>query len=114
MTSPSPSPNNTSSAAPSPDPNRPEDSGPAALFDAVAAEHAALYARLVVDVRNGKPFQAKDHRKVKAATTREDASPFAPLVKYVLGLDSPDDSSTAARYASVVSFLHARRGLVGG
>jgi len=74
------------------------------------AEHAALYARLVLDVRDGKPFQAKDHRKVKAATTREDASPFAPLVKYVLGLDSPDDSSTAARYASVVSFLHSRRG----
>lgn len=39
MTSPTPSP----SAEPSPDPDRPEDSGPAALFDAVAAEHAAIY-----------------------------------------------------------------------
>jgi hypothetical protein len=72
------------------------------------AEHAALYARLVADVRSGKPFQANDHRKTKAANTREDASPFSPLVKYVLGLDRPEDSSTAARYASVVSFLHSR------
>jgi hypothetical protein len=39
VTSPTPSP----SAEPSPDPDRPEDSGPAALFDAVAAEHAAIY-----------------------------------------------------------------------
>lgn len=35
MTSPEPSP--------SPDPDRPEDPGPGALFDAIAAEHAAIY-----------------------------------------------------------------------
>lgn len=37
MTSPSPTPSTT------PDPNRPTDPGPGALFDAVAAEHAAIY-----------------------------------------------------------------------
>lgn len=38
----------TSPAAPSPDPDRPKDSGPAALYDAVAAEHAAIYGYGVV------------------------------------------------------------------
>lgn len=40
MTSPSPS---TSPVEPAPDPDRPEDSDQAALYDAVAAEHAAIY-----------------------------------------------------------------------
>ena len=38
MTSPSPSP-----SEPTPDPNRPESPDQAALYDAVAAEHAAIY-----------------------------------------------------------------------
>lgn len=33
----------TSTEEPTPDPDRPKDPGPAALFDAVAAEHAAIY-----------------------------------------------------------------------
>ena len=33
----------TSSGEPTPDPDRPADDGPAALYDAVAAEHAAIY-----------------------------------------------------------------------
>lgn len=72
------------------------------------AGYAAEYARLVAQVRAGKPFDAGKHRKVRATSTREDASVFASLVKYVLGLDRPEDSSTAARYVSVVSFLHSR------
>ena len=40
MTSPSPSP---SPAEPAPDPDRPEAPDQAALYDAVAAEHAAIY-----------------------------------------------------------------------
>ena len=45
MTSPTPPP------APTPDPNRPEDTEAAALFDAVAAEHAAIYGYGVVSAR---------------------------------------------------------------
>jgi len=53
--SPSPSPSSTtpssttetttpsSTEEPTPDPDRPKDPGPAALFDALAAEHAAIY-----------------------------------------------------------------------
>lgn len=33
----------TDTEEPTPDPDRPKDSGPAAFFDAVAAEHAAIY-----------------------------------------------------------------------
>lgn len=36
-------PTPTSTQEPTPDPDRPEDPGPAALFDALAAEHAAIY-----------------------------------------------------------------------
>lgn len=42
MTSPSPSPS-PSAAEPAPDPDRPEAADQAALYDAVAAEHAAIY-----------------------------------------------------------------------
>ena len=44
MTTPNPTPTPT----PTPDPNRPEDAEPAALFDAVATEHAAIYGYGVV------------------------------------------------------------------
>lgn len=36
-------PTSTSTEEPTPDPDRPKDPGPAALFDALAAEHAAIY-----------------------------------------------------------------------
>ena len=36
------------SPTPASDPDRPKDAGPAALFDAVAAEHAAIYGYGVV------------------------------------------------------------------
>ncbi len=36
-------PTSTSTQEPTPDPDRPDDPGPAALFDALAAEHAAIY-----------------------------------------------------------------------
>lgn len=45
MTSPTPQP------TPTPDPNRPEDADQAAWFDAVAAEHAAIYGYGVVSAR---------------------------------------------------------------
>ena len=43
MTPPANVPRATSTTETSPDPDRPTDAGPGALFDAVAAEHAAIY-----------------------------------------------------------------------
>ena len=70
-------------------------------------DYAATYNELLTRVRNGLNFEAKDYRKVKANSNREDASSFSALVKYVLQLDRPNDSSTVSRYVSVVSFLHS-------
>ncbi|MEI6534107.1 MAG: hypothetical protein WCN98_02115 [Verrucomicrobiaceae bacterium] len=69
-----------------------------------------VYQKLVALVRSGKTFDAKDYRKVTASSHREGTSPFAVLVKFVLGLDRPEDSSTVSRYVSVVSFLHSSAG----
>jgi hypothetical protein len=46
MTSPQPTPSTT------PDPDRPSDAGAAALFDAVAAEHAAIYGYGIVSAHS--------------------------------------------------------------
>lgn len=73
----------------------------------LSADDMALYQKLVALVRSGKTFETKDYRKVTANSNRNDASPFAPLIKYALGLDRPEDSSTVSRYVSVVSFLHS-------
>lgn len=51
--SPSPlSPEPSSSAEPTPDPDRPEGGGQAALYDAVVAEHAAIYGYGVVSAHS--------------------------------------------------------------
>ena len=42
----------TSPSSPTPDPDRPEDAGPAALYDAIAAEHAAIYGYGVVSAHS--------------------------------------------------------------
>ena len=74
----------------------------------LSGDGPAVYQKLVALVRSGKTFEIKDYRKVTANSNREGTSPFAALVKYVLGLDRPEDSSTASRYVSVVSFLHSK------
>ena len=106
MTSPSPSPNDTSSAAP--DPNRPEDSGPAALFDAVAAEHAAIYgyglvsAHVMPDDNELVSKAVAEHRDRREAgvallTERSITAPL-PAVGYQLpiAVDSPADAARLA------------------
>ena len=74
----------------------------------LSGDGPAVYQKLVALVRSGKTFEIKDYRKVTANSNREGTSPFAALVKYVLGLDRPEDSSTVSRYVSVVSFLHSK------
>lgn len=76
----------------------------------LSGDDLAVYRKLVALVRSGKTFETKDYRKVTANSNREGASPFAALVKFVLGLDRPEDSSTVSRYVAVVSFLHSSPG----
>jgi hypothetical protein len=70
-----------------PDPDRPEDSGAAALFDAAAAEHAAIYGYGLVsahvmpdqnDLVSEAVAQHRDRRE-KAMTMLKDRSIKAPL-----------------------------------
>lgn len=76
----------------------------------LSGDGAAVYQKLVALVRADSTFEVKDYRKVTANSNREGTSPFSALVKYVLGLDRPEDSSTVTRYVSVVSFLHSSPG----
>lgn len=105
MTSPT---DPTSSGEPPPDPDRPGDPGPAALYDAVVAEHAAIYGYGLVSAHvmpddNGLVSQAvaehRDRREAAIALLSE-RSVKAPLpaVGYQLPMvvNSPN---TAARLA---------------
>lgn len=105
MTSPA-SPSST--AEPTPDPDRPSDPGPGALFDAIAAEHAAIYGYGLVsphvmpednELVSQSLAEHRDRREA-AVTLMNERSVKAPLpaVGYQLPLvvDSP---SSAARLA---------------
>lgn len=113
MTSPvSPSPVSPSSAEasaePKPDPDRPTEPGPAALFDAVAAEHAAIYGYGLVSPHvlpddNELVSQAlaehRDRREAAVALLNERSVKVPlPAVGYQLPIvvDSP---TSAARLA---------------
>lgn len=81
MTTPAPQP------SPSPDPNRPKDADQAAWFDAVAAEHAAIYGYGLVsshvmpdqnDLVSEAVAQHRDRREAALATLK-DRSITAPL-----------------------------------
>ena len=113
MTSPSSptspdSPSASSSAEPTPDPDRPEDPGQAALFDAVVAEHAAIYGYGLVsayvepddnELVSEALAQHRDRREAAVAllTERSVTVPL-PAVGYQLPavVDSP---TSAARLA---------------
>ncbi len=110
MTSPSPSsPSSpTSSAEPTPDPDRPDDAGQAALYDAVVAEHAAIYGYGVVSAhslptRNDLISEAlaehRDRREaaVSLLTERSVKVPL-PAIGYQLPLevDSPTNAAKLA------------------
>ncbi len=106
--SPSPSPSPTSSAEPTPDPDRPDDAGQAALYDAVVAEHAAIYGYGVVSAhslptRNDLISEAlaehRDRREaaVSLLTERSVKVPL-PAIGYQLPLevDSPTNAAKLA------------------
>ncbi|MGI9126512.1 MAG: ferritin-like domain-containing protein [Mycobacterium sp.] len=105
MTSPaSPS----SSAEPTPDPDRPEDAGPAALYDAVVAEHAAIYGYGLVSAhslptRNELISEAvaqhRDRREAALAMLAEQSAKAPlPAIGYELPIvvDSPTNAAKLA------------------
>lgn len=102
MTSPSPSPEVT------PDPDRPSEAGPGAWFDAVAAEHAAIYgyglvsAHVMPDDNKLVSESIAEHRDRREAavtlmTERSIKVPM-PAVGYQLpmAVDSPAAAATLA------------------
>ncbi len=105
MTSPSPSPDpSSSSAQASPDPDRPTEAGPAALFDAVAAEHAAIYgyglvsAHVIPDNNKLVSESVAEHRKRReaAVTLMTERSIKVPLPAVGYQLPMAVDSPAAA------------------
>jgi hypothetical protein len=112
VTSPSPSPNPStdpsSSVEPSPDPDRPEDSGPAALFDAVAAEHAAIYGYGIVSAHvmpddnelvSRAVAEHRDRREAAVALLNEQSIKVPlPAVGYQLPIvvNTPTDAAKLA------------------
>lgn len=107
MTSPS-SPSTSPSAEPAPDPNRPEDPGPAALFDAVAAEHAAIYGYGLVSAHvmpddnelvSQSLAEHRDRREAAVALLTERSVPVPlPAVGYTLPMvvNSPANAAKLA------------------
>ena len=103
MTSPSPSP-----SEPTPDPNRPESPDQAALYDAVAAEHAAIYGYGMVSAhslptRNELVSEAlaqhRDRREAALALLGERKVQVPlPAAGYQLPMvvDSPTDAAKLA------------------
>ena len=105
MTSPSPSP---SPAEPTPDPDRPEAADQAALYDALAAEHAAIYGYGLVsahvdpdnnDLVSTALAEHRDRREatVKLLTERKVKVPL-PAAGYQVpfAVDSPPDAARLA------------------
>ncbi len=101
-------PTPTSIQEPTPDPDRPKDGGPAALFDAVVAEHAAIYgyglvsAHVMPDENDLVSESLAQHRERREAalTLMNDQSVKAPLPApgYQLPL-VVNNANTAAKLA---------------
>ncbi len=113
MTSPSPSPSPSPESSPSslevtPDPNRPAEPGPGALFDALAAEHAAIYGYGLVSAhtlptRNELVSEAvAEHRDRRDAmvdllTERSIAVPLAAVgYQLPMTVETPVDAAKLA------------------
>ncbi|MEN4479448.1 ferritin-like domain-containing protein [Mycolicibacterium cosmeticum] len=105
MTSPQPTPTTTETPSTTPDPNRPGDPADAALFDAVAAEHGAIYGYGVVsahstpdenDLVADAMAQHRERREQAIArlTARKAAVPL-PAVGYQLPLEVSDPTQAA-------------------
>ncbi len=113
MTSPSaptpaPPSSPSSSAETTPDPDRPDDVGQAALYDAVAAEHAAIYGYGVVSahslpIRNDLVSAAlAEHRKRREQAVSLLAERSVPVPLPAIGYQLPsvvDSPTDAARLA---------------
>ena len=88
MTSPNPEP---SQPEPTADPNRPTDSDQAALFDAVAAEHAAIYgygivsAHIYPDENELVSRVLAEHRDRRCCPGHGHAAAEAPVVAVTVG-----------------------------
>ncbi|BBY60104.1 ferritin-like domain-containing protein [Mycolicibacterium sarraceniae] len=102
MTSPQPTPST------SPDPDRPSDAAAAALFDAVAAEHAAIYGYGIVSAHSSPDendlvsAELAEHRERREAaiamlTGRAAKAPL-PAAGYQLPIpvDNPSDAASLA------------------
>ncbi len=101
MTSPS-------APEPAPDPDRPEDGGPAALYDAIAAEHAAIYGYGMVSahslpIRNylvSTTLAEHRRRREQAVSLLTERSVSAPLpaIGYQLPMEvkSPTEAARLA------------------
>ncbi|MGY4709933.1 ferritin-like domain-containing protein [Mycolicibacterium sp. CBM1] len=107
MTSPT-SPTSPSAPTTTPDPNRPSDTAAAALFDAVGAEHAAIYGYGIVsahsspdenDLVSEAMAQHRERREAAIAmlSGRSMKAPL-PAAGYQLPL-AVDDPTTAATLA---------------
>ena len=107
MTSPSPTPSpdeSSSSAEVTPDPDRPSEAGPGAWFDAVAAEHAAIYgyglvsAHVMPDDNKLVSESVAEHRdrREAAVTLMTGRSITVPMPAVVYQLPMAEDSPAAA------------------
>lgn len=106
MTSPAPTP--PSPTSPTPDPNRPSEADQAALFDAVATEHAAIYGYGMVSAHSSpeeNPLVADalaQHRarREEAITLLEGHSAKTPLpatgYQLPIVVGSPTDAANLA------------------
>ena len=102
MTSPQPTPSTT------PNPDRPSDAGAAALFDAVAAEHAAIYGYGIVSAHSSPDENdlvsaaMAEHRERREAAiallTGRSAKAPLPAAGYQLPIpvNNPNDAATLA------------------
>lgn len=102
MTSPQPSPE------PTPDPDRPADPGQAALYDALVAEHAAIYGYGVVSAHSlptrnelvSESLAQHRERREKAVSLLEAQSVTVPLpaagYQLPMAVETPTDAATLA------------------
>jgi hypothetical protein len=102
MTSPQPTPSTTTN------PDRPSDAAAAALFDAVAAEHAAIYGYGIVSAHSSPDendlvsAELAEHRERREAAiamlTSRSAKAPVPAAGYQLPIpvNNPNDAATLA------------------
>ena len=86
------------------------DAGDFALQE---SEDPTEMARIIADknrLKKAVNFTAKEwaDRQMTPISTRENASQFVPLVKFVFEFHHPRDSSVTSRYAQMLEWIHTR------